>query len=69
MSTQSQLININDFIRLQRIGYGGFGEVYKIQNKKTSEIYAAKIFYKSIDISSVSPEVIDLSREVNILSN
>ncbi|KAK8845724.1 hypothetical protein M9Y10_020642 [Tritrichomonas musculus] len=60
-------IELRNFAILERIGKGSFGEVYKIKNKKTGDVCAAKISLNVVDEEST--EIIrDISREVNILS-
>ncbi|KAK8895154.1 hypothetical protein M9Y10_023596 [Tritrichomonas musculus] len=36
-------IDLNDYTVLNKIGSGSFGQVFKVQNKKTKEIFAAKV--------------------------
>ena len=36
-------IDLKRFKKLKRISKGGFGVVYQIQEKKTGELYVAKI--------------------------
>ena len=40
-------ISIKDFKQKYIIGKGGFGKVWKVQKKKTSEIFAMKILSKA----------------------
>ena len=52
MTNKKQYSNLNDFEKLENIGKGGFSEVYKVKEKETKKIYAAKILMrKSIENS------------------
>lgn len=42
-------IKLNDFLKQQKIGRGGFAKVYKIVEKKTNKILAAKIYQADIN--------------------
>ena len=58
--------NLNDFQLLDKIGEGSYGKVYKIKDRTTKIIYAAKKSNKELDDSD---EVsIDIYQEVSILS-
>ena len=60
--------SLSNYIMQNKIGEGAFGKVYQVKNKKTGQIFAAKISIDKIeDISEDS--LIDLYREVNIISN
>ena len=59
--------DIKDFKQLDKIGKGAFSHTYKIENKKTRKIYAAKIFRDLIeentkDYSSILRQV---SKKIN----
>lgn len=54
-------INLSEFNKLERIGSGGFAVVYKVEEKTTKNIYAAKI-PKDIDES----KIIYILREISI---
>lgn len=54
-------LDLSNYIPLDKIGEGAFGSVYKVQDKSTGAIYAAKIF------NDQEPEAY-LTREVNILA-
>lgn len=60
-------LNLKKYTLLNKIGSGTFGEVYKIQDKKTSKIYAAKISTQSFE---ELPEsfIRNFEREVSIIS-
>lgn len=57
--------NLNDFVKLFKIGGGQFGEIYKIKEKKGDQTYAAKILLQKITSESYNLEIF---REVNNLS-
>lgn len=38
------LIDLNQYTRLEGIGYGGFARIYMIEEKSTKKIFAAKVF-------------------------
>lgn len=60
-------IDLSLFEKQELIGKGQFGEVYKIKEKKTSEISAAKI--NKLEIEEMMPvEMQNLVNEINILS-
>lgn len=44
MLEEYKIINIHDYRKLGLIGKGGFSQVYRIQNKNSGQLYAAKIF-------------------------
>ena len=57
-------IDIKNYEIISKIGEGGFGEVYKVKEKQSGKLYAAKVSLKTIENSTI----LDISREVNILS-
>lgn len=63
----SQVCDLNDFILQDYIGSGSFGKVYKVKEKKTGRILAAKISIQALYEDSTE-EIQNLSREVNIIS-
>ena len=60
---QSSSINKNSFQFLYVIGKGGFGKVWKVQFKKTKEIYALKEMSKLKIINKKSEKSINSERE------
>lgn len=54
----NQTIDLNNFEKKEKIGKGAFAKVYKVIDKNTSKIYAAKV---------LNNEICDL-RELKILS-
>lgn len=59
--------SLSDYILQNQIGYGAFGKVFKVREKKTKKIYAAKISIHSIN--EISKDTLKaLISEVNIIS-
>lgn len=58
--------NLKDYILQDKIGSGGFGKVYRVKNKNTNKIYAAKISLESINENKRLFQ--DISSEVKIIS-
>ena len=64
---QINLIDINEFATIRKIGSGRFGELFKIEHKKSHNIYAAKISFNLFEDDS--PQTLHaISDEINILS-
>lgn len=48
------IINLNDYEKMDLLGQGSFGAVFKIRNKDSREIFAAKIWGQEINFSDES---------------
>lgn len=60
-------IDLNDYIKQNCIGQGGFGKVYKVKESKSGKIYAAKVLNNELDDLS-DEQILDISRELSIMS-
>ena len=68
--SESANLDLNRFIILEEIGEGGYGIVYKVKDRSTGEIYAAKISRIHDDERRESDETLEayVTREVNNLA-
>ena len=60
-------IALDNFEKLEKIGSGSFGVVYKVLNKDNQQLYAAKISKYEMDQCS-DDKIINLTREIGIIS-
>ena len=65
--TENNFLNLKRYEVKKQIGEGSFGKVYIVQDKKTKQIYAAKIAKKKVEKENPK-EMLNISREVNIIS-
>ena len=67
MNQEEQYLNLDDFILLNKIGEGGFGEIYIAVKKNQNTKYVAKI--SKIPLTERNEELkLSLKREVNLLA-
>ena len=64
---EEALYNFDYYVLQEKIGSGSFGKVYKVKNKITKDIYAAKISINSVN-KRTKDLFMDISLEVNIIS-
>ena len=64
---ENQTSNLNNFILQNQIGYGSFGKVFKVKEKKSGCIFAAKISIQVLEENSYDA-ITNISREINIIS-
>ena len=67
LSINVKSINLAKYEKMDQIGEGGFGTVYKILDRKTGEKYAAKVSIANLNKCS-DDKVTNLEREINIIS-
>lgn len=60
---QKYLIDLNDLTNIERISSGGFGLVCLVQDKKTHQVYAAKIIHSS----ETEQNKVMINREIGIM--
>ena len=58
---------LDDFILQKKIGEGSFGKVYRVINKKTGEVFAAKISNNTLT-DEMNDANLEMIREVEIMS-
>ena len=49
MTSDTKLLDLNDFQILQSIGSGSFSNVYRVKKKSTEEYFAAKVSLFYVD--------------------
>lgn len=59
--------SLQNYILQEKVGSGAFGNVFKVKDKTTGIIYAAKISKEAIESESTDL-LLSLTREVNIIS-
>ncbi|KAG5886878.1 hypothetical protein JTB14_024735 [Gonioctena quinquepunctata] len=64
MSNSKGTVNIDDFVKIEKIGEGTYGVVYKGQNKKTGELVAMKKIRLELEEEGVPSTAI---REISLL--
>ena len=62
-----QAIDLNNFILQNQIGSGSFGKVFKVKEKSSNQIFAAKISIQKLDDNSFDM-IKNISREIGIFS-
>ena len=60
----NKFIDLNKFTKISKIGQGTFGEVFKVKENDTGDIFAGKIL---TEIISQEDKTLDLKCEVSIL--
>ena len=65
MSLTVQNPDLIKYTKLSKIDEGQFGEVYRIKEIETGQIYAAKILFSPVSVNS-QEDMLNFSREVNI---
>lgn len=64
---QEAFSSLDQFEKIEKIGMGSFGKVFKVCDKQTGTFYAAKISYRLINDEDDST-LLNLTREVTIIS-
>ena len=67
MNDENYLLDLSNFKKWEKIGKGGYGKVYKIEDNQTKQIFAAKISRDQLDFKS-KEKFYQYAREVNIIS-
>ena len=69
MNNDSLFLNLDNYEKMDKLGKGSFGKVYRVKNIDTGDIYAAKVLYDENDFEEEEEEeLIFLYREIKILS-
>ena len=63
----SEFLDLKRFKKQRKIGQGSFGQVFKVVENDTEDIFAAKISFAKLDVND-KKFFTNLKREVNILS-
>lgn len=67
MNEENSFLNLSQYTKIDKIGQGSLGKVFKVVQKNTNNIYAAKI--SSIPLSEDDNSLnLNLQREVNIIA-
>lgn len=64
---EQSTLDLNIYLLQDKIGSGSFGQVFKVKDKNSGVVYAAKISHRPLEDSS-DQEIRNLSREISILS-
>lgn len=65
--TEEKFLDLTVYQRLEKIGQGGFGKVFKIQEKSTGKIFAAKVSLEKLSKKNKSIFT-SIHREINIMA-
>ena len=60
-------VDLANFEKVSKIGSGSFGNVYKVLDKETEKLFAAKVSIYEID-QCCNDTIINISREIDIIS-
>ncbi|KAK8836012.1 Protein kinase of the Mitotic Exit Network [Tritrichomonas musculus] len=70
MSETTNFVDLNRFEVLDLIGNGAFSKVFRIQEKSSKQIYAAKVLnYEITDEEEDTEESLLILREINLMSS